>query len=64
MSRRDPGGAPAPDEAAHLAPLSRALQRGTDLASRKEQVILQAEEVEGYAWRPLTDAPTTKLTTL
>ncbi|MGH3117792.1 MAG: NUDIX hydrolase, partial [Gaiellales bacterium] len=28
----------------------------------KEPVIrLQLEEVDGYAWRPLTDAPTTKL---
>jgi hypothetical protein len=24
-------------------------------------VVLQAEEVEGYAWRPMADAPTTKL---
>ncbi|MGH3928791.1 MAG: NUDIX hydrolase [Pseudonocardiaceae bacterium] len=28
---------------------------------QEPKVILQAEEVEGYAWRPLTDAPTTKL---
>lgn len=30
---------------------------------QEPKVVLQAEEVEGYAWRPLTDAPTTKLAT-
>ena len=28
---------------------------------REPKVVLQAEEVEGYAWRPRTDAPTPKL---
>src|SRR5207249_4678075 len=28
---------------------------------QEPKVVLQAEEVEGYAWRPRTDAPTPKL---